>query len=1201
MLFPSATFKFGHVEQVVLNLTVSQGGRGGRFVFTGHTNLACPARATCDTFECPSFFTPKGDQHLIYCAEEECTESRDRDTCCNVDLPTACQATKSLLFPPGALTLSNLGDQGPEFGKEPVLWFHNVFPFSGLNQVKVDLRVSVMGSYETANSSWNGVHGSYGAINVADNTQVDLKFEFFYPANATSPKQRAKLRWPFFFSVLDFDKQFNDDGVESVAVSQFESFTMTDTSKIAVSQDAIDRTVFKAKKYGTEEDNPRSAFNLTRDQLDRSVTILYPSGMSSFVMNLKVTGGWEGLGRNFLFAGWTEAVCPRQALCMSFQCPAGMKPKNEMSSMLCHGSACYRFDETTCCEVEEAPMCRASHLMSPMPGAMVVNNLGGIGPDDRWAPNIISISDAFPFRELSHNKVDLVVTTNVYRMGKGCTNGNYQGFMKLCLAVGSSVHLNFTFVDRMTRQPAPQAQFALTLLDFAHDADGKATKTAEIHPARGFNASEDTRVGVTFNEDEHLVQFRSQATTPKEFPPSSPWFLSSLQRTRTVSATLADVSTFEVKLTVGQDSAADSNNFREFYLTGSSDLPCIRKHMCGAFMCPANLKLRFAAASIVCKGEECTAEECCMPDDKLECKLNETVQMLHLSYSPGERSISMNNVFPELGSVIDLKLDADASTPYAESDVKVARRGAALGITMKSRQCITWVGQLINRKTGELMKAPFPFWLTFINMVTDVDGSSAMRVSSHDMEQYHTIQATSLLNVQSDIDPKNFLASVPGHMPLLATLMALSDEDLHKAIAMKFTKPRFYIDTCVEDGNANQTFLIAGQSNLICPKHARCDSMECPVDYRLRDDADTAVCKGASCTEADEETCCVLTACDESQIMSFAESTVTASNLGGRGPDTNITDEVLRFQDVFPHKPEIVDLVVRSQGNYFPHNTSRNGLNGEFGMINVKAGTTGRFHFQFVKHETGEPHFFDNMFFTLADLDSQKVGGAEHFTVEPYAWRTVPSEADLFEGHVDSLPDSLPDYEAEEVGDEQDNARNPMALSRKQMKKAVSFLVESGHEFYVNFSVESGWAGRNMLFAGASNINCPVHELCTAMECPAGMGLKDYADGRVCASDRCDSTSEHDISRCCRDNPAGTEEETNVQYFAPSEGSSKAKSVEVVSWQIPKRGKNEPATVDRESWQLPLGRQARASVNETEDVLDDVGENLTSNVSDFTS
>lgn len=1190
------TFQFGPLSEFFLNLTVAPGMRGGRFVFAGSTNLACPERALCSSFQCPNYWAPKMDDMYTYCDGEVCTEAMDRGKCCDLNVPKPCGAGKSLLFPAGALNVSNLDNDGPMFGSEPYLWFHNVFPFSGDNHPDIDLRVRVSGIYEPANVSLNGQHGNYGSINVADNTQVDLTFEFFVAPNGTSTgRQRTRLTSPFYFSVLDFDMQDNGGGTESIAVTGFDSYSMTNTSSIAVSKDHSDRTVFTATQYGTESDNPRDPLNLTREQLDKSVTILYPAKTDGFSITMKVRGGFDGLGRNFLFSGWTEVVCPRQALCMTYECPLGKTPKSELLAVECEGLGCYNFDESTCCEEIEPDVCEPRHLMNLMPGAMVINNLGGIGPDADWADSLIRVSDTFPFRLTPDTRVDLVVTAPVYRAGAGCQNRIEQGFLKLCLALGSSVHLNFTFIDRITNEPAEQRDFAVTMAHFLHDAEGGAAKSVEIYPVVGVNSSDDSRVGVAYSKEHHRARFTSQPEDPDEFPPSSPYFLNTAQKSRTAAAIIAGVSSFHVKLTVGRTTPPPDmdprlvKNYREFWLAGTTSLSCNDKRSCGSFTCPARLKLKQTASNIICRGEACSTEECCMPDDKVECLANTTLNFTteRMTYHEGHSLISLPNVFPLLPNPIDLELQTRTK---GVAGIKV--NDPVLAMTMNANTCTEWTGRLMNRRTGGVLRTTFPFWLTFFNMQTKGDGSSPMSVASEDYTQYHLIQSSSLLAGPSDLNPVSFRASVPGHKDFVGHTMSLTDEDLHKTLALQFNSSLFHIQLCVGDGTAPQTFMLGGQSNLICPRRARCDTMVCPANYELRPYADHSACKGAECTDEDLATCCQLVPCSDKRILSFASREVVYSNLAGQGPD-NVSDEAMLISNVFPEFTENVDLLIRALGHYYPNNVSRNGLYGEFLNINIKAGTHASFHFQFLHHSSKTPIRMPTTLITFADIDKQKKEGEETVSVAPFVEATTSFDSAIRQEEFDAVVEE----HASTPGSEMDNPQHPLALSRKDKDRSVTYLLPEGSEFWVNLSVTAGWEGRNFLFAGASNLNCPARQLCDKMNCPVGTTLHELASTRACHGAKCDVHSGQDVLHCCTPRleaapSAVPGAEARLQYFAPTNKSvpGKADAVKVEGWVMPAWGKNGPAPQDRDGWESPMWSKQQFEANLTANATGDATE-----------
>jgi len=53
-----------------------------------------------------------------------------------------------------------------------------------------------------------------------------------------------------------------------------------------------------------------------------------------------------------------------------------------------------------------------------------------------------------------------------------------------------------------------------------------------------------------------------------------------------------------------------------------------------------------------------------------------------------------------------------------------------------------------------------------------------------------------------------------------------------------------------------RNMMFAGSSTLTCAQESKCSSYECPLGFRMRQDAEFTVCASKPCTEADNDACC---------------------------------------------------------------------------------------------------------------------------------------------------------------------------------------------------------------------------------------------------------------------------------------------------------------------------------------------------------
>ena len=115
------------------------------------------------------------------------------------------------------------------------------------------------------------------------------------------------------------------------------------------------------------------------------------------------------------------------------------------------------------------------------------------------------------------------------------------------------------------------------------------------------------------------------------------------------------------------------------------------------------------------------------------------------------------------------------------------------------------------------------------------------------------------------------------------------------------------------------------------------------------------------CTALDDrEAACLAQAyeCREGDAptkLEFSDTSTSYSNLGGRGPDLS-EPEFLRVSDVGTTAAGAsFDLYVSATSSYEPSNSVWNRVNdGNFGIINVKAGTKVDLMFEFIDSSTGE-------------------------------------------------------------------------------------------------------------------------------------------------------------------------------------------------------------------------------------------------------
>lgn len=343
---------------------------------------------------------------------------------------------------------------------------------------------------------------------------------------------------------------------------------------------------------------------------------------------------------------------------------------------------------------------------------------------------------------------------------------------------------------------------------------------------------------------------------------------------------------------------------------------------------------------------------------------------------------------------------------------------------------------------------------------------------------------------------------------------ALDDELKKKSVSFFFTKTKeFTMSLSVSNGADGRTFYFTAASSLVCDEMATCDEYECPEYWVKWEKASDTYCAADVCSEEDLETCCEFMepeACAPTETLLFPPDSLVHSNLAGKGPDFNAPESIL-YTNVFPASGEMIYLNITTESHYICDNSSKNGLHGEFSVVNVEAGSEVDLLFSFLTPK-GKPFKLDYpFFFTVYDFDQQiDGGGKEQVTVSGYESYVVSNTTSVV---ISTDKRKRTVFTSSAYGNESDNPVDPVALSQKELDKTVSikFPRRTDH-FSVTLGATTGFSGRNFEFTGYSTQACPVQDVCESVTCPAGTALLPEAEHMVCAGIRCNET---DIPTCC--------------------------------------------------------------------------------------
>ena len=181
---------------------------------------------------------------------------------------------------------------------------------------------------------------------------------------------------------------------------------------------------------------------------------------------------------------------------------------------------------------------------------------------------------------------------------------------------------------------------------------------------------------------------------------------------------------------------------------------------------------------------------------------------------------------------------------------------------------------------------------------------------------------------------------------------------------------------------------------------------------------------------------------------------------------------------------ESVDLIVHATSTYSASNAPLNRVNeGQFGVINVLAGTKVDLVFEFIDSSSGESVEIPQFDFTFYDFDQKQNGeqrellyieGYDTFAVtestevaiviSPDGGRTEFSSSTYGIGKDNPVN---PEFSSL-VGSGDDTPASPTNLTQQQRDRAVEFTFKATSSFALTLEVEGVGKGRNFLFAGQS-------------------------------------------------------------------------------------------------------------------------------------
>jgi len=216
----------------------------------------------------------------------------------------------------------------------------------------------------------------------------------------------------------------------------------------------------------------------------------------------------------------------------------------------------------------------------------------------------------------------------------------------------------------------------------------------------------------------------------------------------------------------------------------------------------------------------------------------------------------------------------------------------------------------------------------------------------------------------------------------------------------------------------------------------------------------------------------------------------------------DVPSQMLRYRHVCSVAGRSTDLVVEVMTPYTVWNSSKDGLKGQFGNINLKSGTNFSAVMKFVDAWTDEPVTVGSTVVSFLDLDVGLLGQVESITVSRFTAVSLSGDTEL--ARYDNK-DGSSTFAGTSVAEEENNPDDLGNLTSGQLLRAVSFEFKNCHSIPVTFSVTGKVinAGRNFMFAGKTpllptcGLSSPLCTLSSPTSVPVPLVEPNPCEGTV--------------------------------------------------------------------------------------------------------
>ncbi|CAK0879240.1 unnamed protein product [Prorocentrum cordatum] len=210
---------------------------------------------------------------------------------------------------------------------------------------------------------------------------------------------------------------------------------------------------------------------------------------------------------------------------------------------------------------------------------------------------------------------------------------------------------------------------------------------------------------------------------------------------------------------------------------------------------------------------------------------------------------------------------------------------------------------------------------------------------------------------------------------------------------------------------------------------------------------------------------------DSAVLLRFGN--VTNNNLAGKGPESEKKRGII-WSDAARLGDEVIDVIAFVSGDpglYTSAQASRNGHRGDFGVVNLAAGSTADLTFRMFDDATTKFVQDAELYLTIHDIDSLSSGQKEVVTVSGFQSYCSSDDSEVeFSQSGDGVQ-----LTSSSGGTDDNDPASPFDMTPEQQRRSVTFTLGKVAQFPVRFEIPGSKSdeGRDFLFSGVP-MECAV-------------------------------------------------------------------------------------------------------------------------------